>query len=418
MMFGMAMNMSKEPTDPSSTIDVEELALADPSRDEELQTGRVLTVVAGHAVHDTYTGFLPPLLPAFIANLALSRAEAGLLSVFLSAPSVIQPLMGHFADRVSLKVLIILGPAVTGIMMSVLGITPGYWMMGLFLIIAGLSSAGFHATAPVMISTLSGRSLGRGMGFWMVGGEIGRALGPIVVAVVIRFLDMQGIAWLIPGGLITSIIIYMRLRDIPDRRPGIAVDLSWAAAIRSMRPILLPMMGILVARTFLVPAISTYLPTYLTDEGAEIWFAGISLSLFEITGILGAFIGGSVSDRFGRKRILAISMLVASILTLLFVATDGWLQILLLPILGLAALSTTPIVMAIVLESVPEYQAMANGIYFAVSFLLRSGAVLIIGALGDRFGLGLAFQISSIIMLLGLPIIPFLPKRGQAQSTG
>jgi FSR family fosmidomycin resistance protein-like MFS transporter len=357
-------------------------------------------------------------LPAFIANLALSRAEAGLLSVFLSAPSVIQPLMGHFADRVSLKVLIILGPAVTGIMMSVLGITPGYWMMGLFLIIAGLSSAGFHATAPVMISTLSGRSLGRGMGFWMVGGEIGRALGPIVVAVVIRFLDMQGIAWLIPGGLITSIIIYMRLRDIPDRRPGIAVDLSWAAAIRSMRPILLPMIGILVARTILVPALSTYLPTYLTDEGAEIWFAGISLSLFEITGILGAFIGGSVSDRFGRKRIWAISMLVASILTLLFVATDGWLQILLQTILGLAAHSTTPIVMAIVLESVPEYQAMANGIYFAVSFLLRSGAVLIIGALGDRFGLGLAFQISSIIMLLGLPIIPFLPKRGQAQSTG
>jgi FSR family fosmidomycin resistance protein-like MFS transporter len=410
--------MSKETTPLPSTTDIEDVAITDPSQNGELQTGRVLTVVAGHAVHDTYTAFLPPLLPAFIANLSLSRAEAGLLSVFLSAPSILQPLMGQFADRVSLKALIILGPAVTSIMMSVLGITSSYWMMSLFLIIAGLSSAGFHATAPVMISTLSGRSLGRGMGFWMVGGELGRAIGPIVVAMVIRFLEIQGIAWLLPGGLITSFIIYLRLRDIPERRPDVAMDLSWAAAIRSMRPILIPLVGLLLARTFLVPALSTFLPTYLADEGAEIWFAGISLSLLEIAGIAGAFLGGTISDRIGRRRVLAISMLVAPLLTLLFVATDGWVRILLLPVLGLAALSTTPVVMAIVLESVPEYQAMANGIYFALSFVLRSGAVLVLGILGDNFGLGLAFQISSFIMLLGLPIILFLPKRGQVQSTG
>jgi FSR family fosmidomycin resistance protein-like MFS transporter len=167
----------------------------------------------------------------------------------------------------------------------------------------------------------------------------------------------------------------------------------------------------LLGRAFLLPALSTYIPTYLTDEGAEIWFAGISLSLYEIPGIAGAFLGGTISDRFGRRRVLAVSMLSASILTLLFVATTGWVQIVLLPILGLASLSTAPVMMAIVLESVPDNRAMANGIYMALSFLSRSGAVLLLGAIGDRYGLGLAFQISSIIMLLALPIIPFLPKK-------
>jgi FSR family fosmidomycin resistance protein-like MFS transporter len=410
--------MSKDTTLLPSTSDVEDITFTEPLDSGEFQTGRVLTIMAGHAVHDTYTAFLPPLLPAFIANLALSRAEAGLLSVFMSAPSVLQPLMGHFADRISLKALIILGPAVTSITMSVLGITSSYWMMAFFLIIAGFSSAGFHATAPVMISTLSGRSLGRGMGFWMVGGELGRALGPIVVAVAIRFLEIQGIAWLMPGGLITSLLIYLRLRDVPERRPDTSKGLDWGAVLKSMRPIMIPVLGLLLTRAFLLPALSTYIPTYLTDEGAEIWFAGISLSLFEIAGIAGAFLGGTISDRFGRRRVLAASMFAAPILTLLFVASEGWVKILLLPILGLAALSTAPVMMAIVLESVPENRALVNGIYLALSFLSRSGAVLVLGALGDRFGLGLAFQVSSIIMLLGLPIIPFLPKRSQAQTTG
>jgi FSR family fosmidomycin resistance protein-like MFS transporter len=410
--------MSKDTTLLPGTTDIKDLALTESSDKAEFQTSSVLTVMAGHAVHDTYSGFLPPLLPAFIANLSLSRAEAGLLSVFLSSPSILQPVMGHVADRISLKALIILAPALTGIMMSILGITPSYWIMALFLIIAGLSSAGFHATAPVMISTLSGRKLGRGMGFWMVGGEIGRALGPIVVAVAIRFLDIKGIAWLMPGGVITSFIIYLRLRNVPERRPEIAMNLSWAAAIKSMRPILFPLLGLLLTRSFLLPAFSLYLPIYLTDEGAAIWFAGISLSLFEIAGIVGAFLGGSISDRFGRRRVLAVTMFVAPMLTLLFVVTSGWVQILLLPILGLFALSMAPVMMAIVLENVPNNRGMANGIYMTLNFLYRSLAIMILGVLGDHFGLGLAFQVSAVAMLLGLPIILFLPKRSQPSLAG
>jgi len=412
----MVHNMSKNTPSLPSAIDTKELTHEEPLDHGEFQTGRVLTVIAGHAVHDTYTAFLPPLLPAFIANLALSRTEAGLLSVFVSAPSVFQPLLGHFADRINMKALIILGPALTGMMLSILGITPTYWMMVLFLIVAGFSSAGFHATAPVMVSSLSGRRLGRGMGFWMVGGELGRALGPLLIALVIRYLDIQGMPWLIPGGLITSIILYLRLKDVPDRRPGKSESPSWGDFLNSVRPIMVPLTGLLITTAFLSSALSTYLPIYLTDEGAEIWFAGMSLSIFEVAGIVGAFLGGTISDRFGRKGILTVSTFAVPLLTFLFVSTDGWIQILLLPILGLTALSTAPIMMAILLENVPENRALANGIYMAVSFLTRSGSVVVLGLLGDRYGLGLAFQFSSIIMLLGLPIIPFLPKKRSVET--
>ena len=59
--------------------------------DERFETGRVATFAVGHAIHDTYTGFLPPLLPVLISKLALSKTEAGLLTAFMQSPSILQP---------------------------------------------------------------------------------------------------------------------------------------------------------------------------------------------------------------------------------------------------------------------------------------------------------------------------------------
>ena len=66
---------------------------------ERFQTVGVVTVTGGHAVNDTYTSFLPPLLPSLIQSFGLSNTQAGLLSVFLQWPSVLQPFIGYLADR-------------------------------------------------------------------------------------------------------------------------------------------------------------------------------------------------------------------------------------------------------------------------------------------------------------------------------
>lgn len=248
---------------------------------ERFQTDGVLTISAGHAVHDTYTAFLAPLLPAFIANLALSKTEAGLLTVFMQGPSLLQPFIGHLADRVNLRYFVILAPTVTAAMMSMLGLAPGYGVLALLLMVAGLSSASLHAVAPVIAGNLSGRSLGRGMGFWMVGGELGRTLGPIVIVSAVRLLTLQGTPWLMVGGFLASALLYVRLKDVPMRPTNAGQGLPWRQALRSMGPLLLPLAGIIVARSFMVRSLTTYLPTFLSEEGADLWFAGVSLSLLE-----------------------------------------------------------------------------------------------------------------------------------------
>ncbi len=55
------------------------------------QTEKVTLLAAGHGVQDTYQAFLPALLPILIDKFSLIKTEAGLLSVFVNTPSLLQP---------------------------------------------------------------------------------------------------------------------------------------------------------------------------------------------------------------------------------------------------------------------------------------------------------------------------------------
>jgi FSR family fosmidomycin resistance protein-like MFS transporter len=82
--------------------------------------------------------------------------------------------------------------------------------------------------------------------------------------------------------------------------------------------------------------------------------------------------------------------------------------------LGLTALSVVPVIMALVQESFPENRALANGTYMALSFVLRSGVVVVLGMMGDKWGIRLAFIVSAVVPLLGLPFVLLLPTAGRA----
>lgn len=400
---------------PTTSTVIESQPVAPAAEVERFHAGSVLTISAGHAVHDTYTAFLPSLLPVFIENLVLSTTEAGLLTVFLQGPSLLQPFIGHLADRVNLRTFFILAPAVTATMMSLLGIAPAYGFLALFLVVVGLSSSSLHAVGPVIAGNLSGRNLGRGMGFWMVGGELGRTLGPIVIVTAIQLLTLRGTPWLMVAGLLMSVFLVFQLRDVPDRSPNAGQGLPWRQALRSMGPLLFPLTGVIVARSFMSSALTTYLPTFLRQEGAELWLAGASLSVLEAAGVVGALLGGSISDRLGRRVVLFVSMLVTPLLMFAFLAVSGWSQFPLLLMLGFTALSVTPVIMAMVQETFPDNRALANGVYMALSFTLRSVVIVILGALGDWLGLRWTFAAGAIAPLLGLPFVFLLPARQQVQ---
>lgn len=376
----------------------------------EFRLGGVLALTAGHATHDTYTAFLPPLLPVLIATFSLSTTQAGLLSVFLQLPSLAQPLIGHLADRHNLRLLVIAGLAGTVASMSLLGVAPGYWALALLTTLTGVCSACFHAVGPVMAGNLSGRRLGQGMGIWMVGGELGRTVGPIVLVTTVGWLTLRGTPALMVVGLAVAMALVARVRNTPVRAPGLRSGVPWRQAMRGLRPVAVPLGGIILARSFAIAALSTYLPTLLSQQGASLWLAGASLSLFQGAGAAGALLGGSLSDRLGRRRVLLASISATPLLMFAFLAVEGWLRLPLLLLLGLLGLSVTPVIMALAQESVPGNRALANGVYMAANFAANAIALLALGAAGDLVGLPAAFAISAVIMLAGLPLLFLRPQ--------
>jgi FSR family fosmidomycin resistance protein-like MFS transporter len=298
----------------------------------------------------------------------------------------------------------------TATMMSLLGVAPAYASLALLFTVAGISSAALHAVGPVMAGNLSGKALGRAMSYWMVGGELGRTVGPIVVVTTIGLLSLRGTPWLMLGGLLVSVLLHGSLKDVSGRSVNAAGALPWRLALRHMRSLMMPLLGILVACALMNAALTTYLPTFLNQEGAGLWLAGASLSILQAGGIIGAFAGGSMSDLLSRRIVLFVSLLASPVLTLAFLWSDGWFRIALLPLLGLTSLSATPVVMALVQECLPENRALANGVYMALAFMIRSGAVLLLGGVGDLLGLRQAFTASAVVMLLSVPLIALLPK--------
>ncbi len=376
----------------------------------KFHTSAVSIVSGGHMVHDTYTSFLPALLPVLMEKFSLTNTTAGLLSVFAQAPSLLQPFIGHLADRRNLRYFIILTPAITGAAMSLLSIAPHYAFLAFLLIISGISSSALHAVAPVLTGTLAGNKLGRGMSFWMVGGELGRTIGPLLVVSAIGYLTLEGLPWLMFGGFFASIFLYTQLKDATTQPKNNGSQLPWRAALQKMGPILIPVFILVFSRAMMMATLTTFLPTFLTNEGSSLWVAGASLSILEAAGVVGAFLAGSLSDRLGRRKMLVISFCATPIFMLLFLQMKGIFQVPLLIFLGFFAISVTPVIMAIVLENFPENRSLANGVYMAINFASMSTAILIVGKVADLSSLRFTFYMGAVFVAAGLPFIRLIPK--------
>lgn len=383
---------------------------------EEFQTRKVSIIAFTHAVHDTYTGMLPALLPVLIEKFMMTNTAAGLLTVFLQIPSLLQPLIGRLADKNNLKLFIILTPAITGVGMSLLGIADSYVFLALFLLIAGFSSAALHAVAPVLGSSYSGSKLGRGMSFWMVGGEMGRALGPIIVVTAIGYLTLEGLPWLMIIGVLISFFLYKKLKDVSTISPKTTVSTHWRKDLKEIRWLMLPITFLVFTRSMVAATLTTFLPTFLESEGSSLWAAGASLTVLEISGMVGAFLAGSLSDHLGRRMMLFISYLATPILMVLFVQSNIIMKIPLLILLGFFAIAISPVLMAVVIENTSENRSFANGIYMALSFALQALATFLVGFISDLSSLRVTFLISAGFLPLGLIFITFLPKTTEKKT--
>lgn len=374
---------------------------------DEFQTLKTIIISSAHAIHDTYAGFIAPFLPFMIERLSLMKVEAGVFLLFYQGASILQPFIGHLGDRINLRKIALVMPAITGITLSLLGTAPTFFIAIMYSLVAGISSASMHAILPALVGSISGKQIGKGMSFWMVGGEIGVMIGPLLITLVVTTISLEATRWLMIPGILMSIILSLLLKNLPDHNNGNNHQVK--APIKEMTAIMLPLAGMIVMRALLRTASEIYLPVFLLEKGAGIWLAGISLTILQGFGVIGTIAGGFLKDKFGFRTVMVLSIIIASLSMIGFVYTNRAMQIVNLAVMGTFSMMVLPVGMAYIQEHFPNNRSLANGYYLATLFAINAVGGVATGFLYDQFGGFNTFLWSGIAGFLGVPFIFMLP---------
>lgn len=385
----------------------------DPSQEHRFQTGNVLLITLSHLLNDTYAAFVAPLLPLLIRKVGLSYFQAGTLTAGIRIPSLLNPVIGMVADRVELRYFIILTPALTGVMLSVLGAAPSYPILLLLTLAAGVTSTCYHVTGPVMMRHLAGKEVGRGMSFFMLGGDVAATIGPLVILGAVSLWGLEHTYWLIPGGWLAALFMHIRFKriHIQTQITGPAHSQSLWQTSRALFPLFLSLTGTYCAIACVEATMTAFLPTYLTAKGVDVWTAGASLSLLQFGGLVGSMLAGPFSDRFSRKGVLLIILACLPFMMWIFIISQGMLLIPALVLVGMSLFGLRPVLLAIVHETNSAHPAYVNGMYMMINFVTNSVMLIIMGMLSDRVGLEATYRIAATLAFGAIPCALFLPSK-------
>ena len=387
------------------------------SKQGKFQTGNVVLISLTHHLHDIFSSFLAPLRPLLIEKFGITLAMASLWDLFQRIPWFLNPFIGMIAEKSAARYFVIITPATTAITMGLLGVAPTYTIVSILLFVMGISGALFHVPSPVMIKKISGEFTGRGMSFYMFGGEMARTLGPLIVTAAVSLWGLEGTWKLIPFGLIASFILYLRLRNIKISEDfhRQKISIGFWKTFKKLLPFFLVLVGITFFRAIMKSGLTAFLPTYYFNEkGETLWFANSALAVFQLAGAVGTILSGTISDKLGRKTSLLIIASITPVLMFLFISFQGLISFVFLALLGLFIFAPGPVLLALVQDREKDKPVFANGIYMTISFMTAAISVVIAGLLGDWFGLEYTYKISAFLAIGAIPCVLLL-KTGKKE---
>lgn len=386
---------------------------------EGFQKGKVVTISAVHFVHDCYTSFLAPALPLIIEKLGISYGMTGLLAVIQRIPSLFNPLIGIIAERPVMRYMVIFSPAMTALFMSLIGIAPGYVFLAIILFFSGISSTLWHIPTPVMVKQLSGKRTGKGMSYYMVGGELARTAGPLIILGVISWWGLEGTWKMMPLGFVASVVLYLKFRNANFKPASSSRQHQegsyWKIFLRFSAAFALTG-GYTFFQAGMKASLTYYLPTFLTAQGNSLHYSELALVAIQLAGAAGALFAGTISDKMGRNRTLFIVSLITPLLTLLFLNLEGiWIFPVLLP-LGFFLFAPTSVMLATVQDLDTEKKAFVNSIYMTLNFFVTVMVYPIVGATIDRAGFIPTFRAIAFLGF-GSAIIVLLTRKKMRKIT-
>jgi FSR family fosmidomycin resistance protein-like MFS transporter len=380
-----------------------------------MQIQLLLLLVLGHIITDTTQGALPALLPLLKEVHKLSYAEAGALVMTMNlTSSVIQPLFGHLTDRWNLRWLVPAGVAVSGIGFSLIGLATGYVSILGAVVFCGLGVASFHPESFKAVLGSSGNRKVVGVSWFMVGGNLGMALGPILITAYCAWLGLKGVALFAVPGLLTAMLILAYWRRLARRAGDSEATTVETPPLQPLRTRVRPLsilISAVVLRSCIHVGIATFVPFYYVSVlGGDPLAVGKLLTTFLAAGVAGTLLGAPLAERIGPKRFFVISVVLVTPLLLWLLQVQGFMLYALMAVMGGLLLSSWSPVMVMGQQIMPDRAGMVSGLL--VGFGLGTGGIgaALMGVIADHYGVTMVLYIVTVLPVLASAVGFFIPS--------
>jgi len=381
----------------------------------------LLALSAAHLLNDLISSMIPAMYPLLKEAYALDFAQVGLITLaFQVTSSLLQPLLGYVTDHRPWPYAMVAGMGATLSGLVGLASAGNYAMVLVSAGLIGLGSAVFHPEATRMARHAAAGQQGFAQGIFQIGGHAGYAIGPLLAAMIVVPRGQTSIAWVSVVALAAMLLMawigarYAEMRTSQARMK--------ARAPATAEPIL-PGGRVVLAMTILVilllskhaytAAFTSYYTFYLIERfGVTVQVSQIMLFLYLVVGALGVIIGGMIGDRFGRQRVIWISILGTLPFALLLPYADLFWTGVLSVVISLIMSSAFASILIYAIDLVPHRVGLVGGLFYGLAFGLGGLSAAGLGLLADHIGIIQVFKLCAWLPALGL--LTFLLPRAPA----
>ena len=385
---------------------------------------RAMSVASGaHALHDGYTDLIYVMLPIWQTEFGLTFAAVGLLrGLFAGTMAGLQIPAGHLAERYGAAGMLAGGTALTGFGYCLAGLSGGFTMLLVSLLIGGIGASTQHPIASALVArAFSGPHSMRALGGYNFAGDIGKMTVPALAAMMIAVMPWRpSLIILGMAGFVAALLILLLTPRFASAGATSTTDTVDATTHqpRGGRRAFPTLVSIGVIDSATRMGFLTFLPFILTAKGASLPLIGVALTLVFAGGAVGKLVCAFIASRIGVIGTVYLTEIITLVLILLLLPVSLEAALVILPILGVALNGTSSVLYGSVPELVDaKKRTRAFGIFYTGTIGAGAIAPILYGFVSDAIGLTGGVAIVASLVILTLPLAYTLrPAFAQPQS--
>ncbi len=386
-----------------------------------LRNRSLIAATVGHFSVDMYSGMLPLILLVLTDPLGLSYAQIGFASMTFSlAGSLSQPLFGWLGDQRGNRPMAVIGVAAIATTVGVMRFVDQYAVLLVLALIAGLGSAAFHPQGATLAARTPAAQRGSAASIFMLGGNTGYAFGPILGTAAFALAGGFMPEMLALLGLGQAAVVFWALSAQHQEWRDKASSMVTGVTVRAAGSVIITLGLVIFFRSWVQSTVSTYIPQVYKAQGFSTADASNILFAILLPLAIGGLIGGTLSDKIGRRRVLIGSTGLIGPALWGMLHLGGAAGFVLGPILGVAIGASLPVTLVMAQNLIPRGLGLMSGVVLGFTFIAGAIGVGVSGIFADQLGLLQTMSINAVLPVFAAVLAFFLPddRPGVAQMSG